>query len=31
MKRSVKEKSDGEAHVVPLPKQAVALLESFVP
>lgn len=31
MKRSVKEKSDGEAHVVPLPKQAVALLESIRP
>lgn len=31
MKRSVKEKADGEAHVVPLPKQAVALLESIRP
>ena len=31
MKRSVKEKADGEAHVVPLPNQAVALLESIRP
>lgn len=31
MKRSVKEKADGEAHVVPLPAQAVALLESIRP
>jgi integrase len=31
MKRRVKEKADGEAHVVPLPKQAVELLESIRP
>ena len=31
MKRSVKEKAEGEDHVVPLPKQAVALLESIRP
>ena len=31
MKRSVKEKADGEDHVVPLPTQAVALLESIRP
>lgn len=31
MKRSVQEKAYGEAHVVPLPKQALALLESIKP
>jgi integrase len=31
MKRSVQEKAYGEAHVVPLPKQAIALLESIKP
>jgi integrase len=31
MKRSVKAKAEGEDHVVPLPKQAVALLESIRP
>jgi len=31
MKRTVKGKADGEDHVVPLPKQAVALLESIRP
>jgi integrase len=31
MKRTVKEKEGGEAHVVPLPKQAVALLNSIKP
>lgn len=31
MKRSVQEKADGEDHVVPLPTQAVALLESIRP
>jgi integrase len=31
MKRKVKEKAEGEDHVVPLPKQAVALLESIRP
>lgn len=31
MKRTVKEKEGGEDHVVPLPKQAVALLESIRP
>ena len=31
MKRTVKEKADGEAHVVPLPKQALMLLESIRP
>jgi len=31
MKRSVKEKADGEDHLVPLPRQAVLLLESIRP
>jgi integrase len=31
MKRSVQEKANGEAHVVPLPKQAVALLKYIEP
>jgi len=31
MKRSVKAKAEGESHVIPLPKQAVALLESIKP
>jgi integrase len=31
MKRSVKEKADGEDHLVPLPRQAVLLLESIQP
>jgi len=31
MKRSVKEKADGEAHAVPLPRQAVMLLNSIRP
>jgi integrase len=31
MKRNVKEKAEGEDHVVPLPKQAVALLKSIRP
>ena len=31
MKRSVQEKAYGEAHVVPLPKQALELLESIKP
>ena len=31
MKRSVQEKAYGEAHVVPLPKQAITLLESIKP
>ena len=31
MKRSVQEKANGEAHVVPLPKQAIVLLESIKP
>jgi integrase len=31
MKRTVKEKEGGEAHIVPLPKQAVALLNSIRP
>ena len=31
LKRSVKEKAEGEDHVVPLPKQAVALLKSIRP
>ena len=31
MKRSVQEEAYGEAHVVPLPKQALALLESIKP
>jgi integrase len=31
MKRTVQEKADGEAHVVPLPTQAVALLQDLQP
>lgn len=31
MKRTVQEKADGEAHVVPLPTQAVALLQALQP
>ena len=31
MKRNVKEKAEGEDHVVPLPKQAVTLLDSIRP
>ena len=31
MKRSVKEKANGEAHVIPLPTQAVILLKSIQP
>ena len=31
MKRTVKEKATGEAHVVPLPKQAILLLQSLQP
>jgi integrase len=31
MKRSVQEKENGEPHVVPLPKQAVAMLRELLP
>jgi integrase len=31
MKRTVQEKADGEAHVLPLPTQALALLQSLQP